>query len=198
MQETLDPVTFDLSAVSQADYRTGSRGFRIAFTLSFALVAIVATIAVVTRPGVLRDPVSVFILVTVIVVWGSCAACINVVLSQGAIRLEVRANGISLTYRDGRVKRLRWDSDRTRVTLWRNELALRGGRPFPFSLFDLRTFYPVDNPLTAEAFEAIVSSARAAGLGPVVSVVRDSQPRTVFVFRGRPGLLAEKAEQRIA
>jgi len=53
----------------------------------------------------------------------------------------------------------------TRITLRLNPAILPDGRPFPFSRYDLRTIYPADNPLTQEAFEAVLNSAQQAGLG---------------------------------
>ena len=179
-------VTFDVSALSASDYKRGNRKFHLLGLGGSIIVGagwIVAFVVVAARGGVTGDPMSS----TVILGFGGSIAIvlgwIGLAMSPGATEVQVANSGIRLTYSRGRTREFRWSDPRVKVTLYEFPRILPSGRPFPFSTLWLVTRHPQSNPLTSEAFDAIVTSAQSAGL--VVSRSNSSfgTARTVIRIR---------------
>ena len=155
---------FDLASISVRDYRAGSRNVRILFTVLLAALLATAVAVIASTPGFFSNLYSVSMTSFILVGFGGLSILAILTFSPGAIRLEVASSGTRLTYANGRTKEYRWDSRGTRMTLWLNPASLPGGRPYPFAIHEIRTVCPWDNSLTPEAFDAVLSSARNAGL----------------------------------
>jgi len=174
------PAVFDLSSISDSFYRAGSRTLRNIFAAVLVLVNGVAVWLVAATAGVLSDPFSFGESLFIVVGFGSVAVFGITSLSPGAVRAEVTRAGLTLGYRNGRTREYQWDAPSTRLTLWLS-------RPTTSNIpsHEIRTRFPSDNPLTPEAFDAILSSARIAGLEILTTEQSGRPPRTVFRIRGK-------------
>jgi hypothetical protein len=103
--------------------------------------------------------------------------------SPRATEVQVTNMGIRLTDRRGRTKEILWSDPRVKLKLYEFPRILPSGRSFPFSPLWLVTRHPQSNPLTSEAFDAILTSAQSAGL--VVTRFKSSvgTARTVIRIR---------------
>lgn len=179
---------FDVSEVSTSDYRKGNRTFHLvglAASIILGVGGIAAIAAVAIRGGLVDAPVSS--LVVLGFAWGIVvvAAVVTLMFSPGATKVQVMSTGIQLTYQRGRTKEFLWNDPGVRLTLYEFPEILPSGRPFPFSRFWLATWHPQSNPLTPEAFNAILASADSAGLTIARSKSSIGTPRTVIRILGR-------------
>jgi len=155
---------FDLEAVSSKDYRAGTRNFRYLLGAMMGIILAIAGAVAVTTPTLWSNPASWAELVFIAVAFCGFGIFGIFGFGPGASQLELFQGGLRLVYRDGRSKLYRWDDPRKNLTLWRSPETLPNGKPWPISRWDFRTLRPLDNPLTPDAFDAILESAREAGL----------------------------------
>jgi len=163
----VDGSVFDLSAVSASDFRKGYRLFRTigqVGSITLSIVWVIAIVVLAIRPGLSYLPIPV----TIGLVFGAAIigvlALASLMNAPGATSLEVRPDGVRLIYANGRTKQFRWADSRTAITLYEFPEVLPNGRRFPLSRFWFSTRFPQSNPLTAEAFEAVLLSAQIARL----------------------------------
>lgn len=180
------PTVFDLSEASSHDYRAGSRNIQMIFAAGLATLFAIAVAVIAVTPSFFLESFSVVMASTILIGFGSVAILAILMFSPGAVRAEVSASGVRLDYGSGRTKSLRWDRPGMTVTLWLSPESLPNGRPYPFARHEIRTIYPLDNALTPDAFDAILGSARAAGLEVQTSPQRGRPERTVFRVRAKP------------
>ncbi len=178
---------FDVSVAATSDYRKGFRRFHViglVGSTTLAAVAIASLVAVALQHGLQDQPVASWVVYGASVGGMVVLALIALMNAPGAARVEVGALGVRLTYPNGGTKTFSWTDRRARVTLYEFPAILASGRPFPFSRFWLATWFPQSNPLTREAFDAILGSARAAGLNVIRSKSSFGTPRLVFRISG--------------
>ncbi len=178
-----DLVSFDLSKISAEDYRKGSRGFRVVTTAVYGVIVVAGAITLALRPSILDVPSNVGEVVLIILGFGIPTVLLNVLLSHGPVRLEVGAAGLRLIYSKHRTKEILWNKPGVHVTIWKNPSTLPDGRAYPLAAFDLRTIRPVDNPLTEEAFTAVLASARAAGMNIQATNASGRPDRLIYPIR---------------
>jgi hypothetical protein len=156
------PGRFDLSEISLSDYRKGYRLFRLigllgSITLSIVWAGALATLAAQRDLSGLPS--------TVVAGFAFGAALVAVLVlaflmnGPGAIALELQTDGLRLIYGNGRTKRFSWTDSRTTITLFEFPEKLPNGQAFPLSRFWLATRFPQSNPVTPEAFEAVLHFA---------------------------------------
>ncbi len=182
-----DGVSFDVSALSESDYRRVNRKLHfLGLGGSTVLGAgwIVAFVTAAARGSLTADPM--FSIVVLGCIGGTVVllAWFALMMSPGATKVQVTNTGIRLTYARGRATEFRWGDPRVNVTLYEFPRTLPGGRPFPLSPLWLVTRHPQSNPLTSEAFDAILTSAKSAGLIVTRSQSSFGTPRSVVRIRG--------------
>jgi len=177
---------FDLSVASLHDYRGGSRTVQIIFTAGFVLLLAIAVGVIATTPVFFSNLYSIGMASLILVGVGFLCTLAIFMFSPGAVRLEVSATGIRLAYAKGRSKDYRWNDPEAKLTLWLSPPTLPNGQPYPFAQHEIRTLYPLDNPLTQEAFHAVLGSARGAGLEVHTISQSGRGPRTILRIRGKP------------
>ena len=177
---------FDVSAVSAADYRLGNRTFHLLGLLGSIILGagwMAVLVDVAARGGIASNPTfSIVILgftggIVILLIW------IAMAMSPGATEVQVADTGVLLRYSRGRTTEFEWCDPRVNLTLYEFPRIMAGGRSFPFPPLWLVTHYPQSNPLTPEAFDAIIGSARSAGLLVTRSQSVFGTPRSVIRIR---------------
>ena len=181
------PTAFDLSELSAADYRAGNRNFHlIGFSAFFVLGVgwLIAVSVLVARDTIAPAPTSSVVILAFIGGTVLLAGLTAMMMAPGAVKVEVGGTGVRLTYRRGRIKEFSRRDPGVKLTIWEFPPTLADGRTFPFSRIQLVTRNPQSNPLTPQAFDSILDSARSAGL--MVERLESSvgKPRTVIRTRG--------------
>lgn len=189
----LSGTTFDLSEISIADYRRGYRLFHLVGligSIALTIVWIGALVVLAVQSGLAHLSLSVIAGFSFGAAVVGVLALASLMNAPGAIALEVRTDGLRLVYASGRAKQFPWADSRTTVTLYEFPEVLPGGRPFPLSRFWLATHFPLSNPLTSEAFGAVLRSAEAAQLRVTRSSNALGTSRTVIRIMGSGNIVA--------
>jgi hypothetical protein len=188
--------TFDVSATSLSDYRRSSRLFRLLGLFGSTTLAVIWIGALVTltiHPGLSHLTVSVVAGLGFVAGLIGVLALTSLLNAPGAIELEVKSDGVRLSYATGRTKQFSWTDPGTTLILYEFPETLPSGRPFPLSRFWLVTRFPQSNPVTSEAFEAVLRSAERARLSVTRVQKAIGTPRTVIRIAPRMGLGAGRA-----
>lgn len=178
---------FDVSDTSTGDYRRGYRkfqllGFVAATVVGVGTIAGLVRFALLSRLGALSS--GTMIEIALLVATAALFLVLGVTNGPGAIRIEISTDALRLLYPSGRSRSFRWHDPRTVVKLYEFPAILPSGRPFPFSRFGVSTFRPQSNPLTQEAFDAILDVARDEELRIVKTDARIGTPRVRYRIFG--------------
>lgn len=116
--------------------------------------------------------------------------------APGARWAEVGTEGLVLGYSDRMVTRLPWNSPKLRFHLYHSTGRVIGGDPNGemYAVIADRT-----SPITREAFEAVLDTARRRGLTVDSIIVRGDPTGTVYLVhpRGTPGFPSWRERARI-
>ena len=107
--------------------------------------------------------------------------------APGPVSMSIDSNTLLLRYRSGRNRRLNLDRPDLRVTLWTFPEFGSDGRPNPPPRHFLVGGLPFRNPITPEAYDSLITTAKSMGLAiDVLQSGSISGVRTRVMIHRRP------------
>jgi hypothetical protein len=182
-----DLLTFDVSAERNVDY-SSLRKFRYIFAAIFVLIVVgnLSVLATFALEGRGFSPPQEFALGAFAVI-ATGVAYVVLAFGPGPTKVEISAEHLSMLYDRGTRKEMRWDDAGHILTLWKYPETFADGTPSPPPFHYIVRPVPLKNPVSSDAFSAILLAAERRGLSirPKVEGRIDEPTKTVIKISGR-------------